>query len=267
MQTVSDNSAHIWEHTVLACKSNDWLIFQQRLLAIAHCKGFAIETLGFTAGQPIYLMTRTAKHANAKNILVASGFHGEEPAGPWGLLKALDELATDTLDQLNLAVLPLVNVSGFSRGTRFNHQGENPNRGFLPHVDGIQPTEEGAILLAQQARIIEYGRDGAISCHEDQPSSHCYLYANEQAESPGVIARSMLACNAGFFPVHPDGHVDNCPIQAGIVFNEPDSSFEGWMLANGSQHTFCTETPGQFAFETRVAANAAMISLFMDMHR
>ena len=267
MQDAVDNSPHIWDHAALACKSNDWPVFQQRILAMAERQGFTVETLGHTEEQPIYLLTRTAKHAEAKKILIASGFHGEEPAGPWGLLQALEAASIDTLDQLHLALLPLVNVSGFSRGTRFNHQGENPNRGYLATVDGIQPTEEGAILRAHEAQIADYGRDGTLSCHEDQALSHCYVYANEQTDSPSSIARALLACNAGFFPAHPDGLVDDCPIKDGIVFNQLDSSFESWMLATGSQHTYCTETPGQFPFEARVAANAAMISLFMDLHR
>lgn len=267
MQASAENTPHCWPHSALACMSNDWSVFQQRILAMAERQGFTVETLGLTEGKPIYLMTRAAKQANAKQVLVASGFHGEEPAGPWGLLQALEAATTETLDQLHLALLPLVNVSGFSRGTRFNHQGQNPNRGYLPHTDGIQPTEEGAILRSHEARIAEFGRDGALSCHEDQALSHCYVYANEPADGPSNIARALLACNAGFFPAHPDGLVDDCPIKDGIVFNQLDSSFESWMLATGSQHTYCTETPGQFPFETRVAANAAMISLFLDLHR
>lgn len=267
MQDAVDNSPHIWDHAALACQSNDWPVFQQRILSMADRQGFTVEILGHTEGQPIYLLTRSAKQADARNILIASGFHGEEPAGPWGLLQALEAVDSDTLDRLNLAVLPLVNISGFSRGTRFNHHGENPNRGYLPSVDGIQPTEEGTILLSHQARLADYGRDGALTCHEDQALSHCYVYANEQTEEPSPTARALLACNAGFFPAHPDGHVDDCPIQDGIVFNQLDSSFESWMLANGSHHTYCTETPGQLPFDKRVAANAAMISLFMDLHR
>ncbi len=267
MQNNGENVPHIWPHGALACMSNDWQVFQKRILAMAKFHGFSVETLGYTAEQPIYMMMRMAGHANARHILVASGFHGEEPAGPWGLLQALESASTYALDQINLTLLPLVNVSGFSHGTRFNHLGQNPNRGYLPHYDDVLPSEEGAVLLAHQARIAESGRDGVLSCHEDQLLHHCYVYANEKTKEPSSIARSLLACNAGFFPMHPDGLVDDCPIQDGIVFNQKDSSFENWMLATGAQHTFCTETPGQFPFDMRIAANAAMITLFMDLHR
>ena len=108
-------------------------------------------------------------------------------------------------------------------------------------LDGVElsasallgPLHEGLALLeygvdhAIAARLAEAGRDGVLSCHEDiQQTAFGYLYSLERAATPGPFSRTLLAANARHFPVHPDGLVDGCPIEGGIVFNRHDGSFE-----------------------------------------
>jgi hypothetical protein len=147
-----------------------------------------------------------------------------------------------------------------------NHKGENPNRGFLPLLDGAPASEEGAILMRHKARLARYGRDGALCCHEDAARQQAYIYANERGDAPGPLALNLRDCNAGYFPLHADGLIDGCLLADGIVFNHPDSSFEAWLFAHGATHTYCTETPGQCAFEDRLLANAAMVKAFVAFH-
>lgn len=78
-------------------------------------------------------------------MLISAGFHGEEAAGPWGMLHFLSELQQDIFERINLSLLPLVNPTGFAKGHRFNKFGENPNRGFL------QPKEGEAVHLRLKA--------------------------------------------------------------------------------------------------------------------
>ena len=266
VQAPAGDQACIWPNPLFGTHSNDWQAFQRRLLAVCAARGFLPEILGHTDHEPIYALTRRARRKTARSILVASGFHGEEPAGPWGLLHALETLDMTLLDAVHLSALPLVNVSGFSQGRRLNHKGENPNRGFLPLLDGATASEEGAILMRHQARLVRYGRDGALCCHEDTARQQAYIYANERGDAPGPLALKLRNCNAGFFPLHPDGAIDGCLLADGIVFNHPDSSFEAWLFAHGATHTYCTETPGQCAFEDRLLANAAMVSTFIEHH-
>jgi predicted deacylase len=267
MHEQSDLIPHHWPNPEFECQSNDWDVFRRHLLAMCAARGFSAQVLGKTGGEPIYLLERAAGKPAAPHLIVASGFHGEEPAGPWGLLKALITLDEHTLDCAHLAVLPVVNVTGFARGTRLNHRNENPNRGFLQSIDGIQASEEGAILLAHATRLIAGGHDGVLSCHEDQALSHAYVYANAAADVPGELARALCRRAGEFFPLHPDGVVDGANVKDGIVLNQTDSSFESWLLKNGAVQTYCTETPGQHDFDQRVSANAAMIALFIGQDR
>ena len=261
-----ESLSHIWENPLFDCQSNEWDVFHQRLIAACNKQNFVAHILGYTQIKPIYLLERNSVNSFAKNILIASGFHGEEPAGPWGLLHAIESLDCSLLDAVNVSILPLVNISGFKLGQRLNHKYENPNRGFLPFLDGVQASEEARVLLHYEVMLGDLGRDGVLSCHEDLTSSSAYIYANESGAEPSELALQLRNSNASFFPLHANGSVDCCKVNDGIVFNHPDSSFEAWLLHKGAKHTYCTETPGLATFERRVLANASMVKMFIEYH-
>ncbi|MFZ8886602.1 MAG: M14 family metallopeptidase [Steroidobacteraceae bacterium] len=241
--------------------SHDWEAWCRRLYAVAALRALEVHRLGRIDGDPLLVIRPTASGIDRPRRLIASGFHGEEPAGPWGVLAFLETVSDAALAACELTLLPLVNVSGFRAGRRLNDHGENPNRGFLPGEE--QPSMEGRLLLQHESSLVEASRDGLLSCHEDVLLSHCYLYANERSEQPGHWARQLLAVNADYFPVHPDGEVDGCPVRSGIVFNQADTSFESWLFQRGASRAACVETPGQADFMQRVAAQAAMMQRFL----
>lgn len=242
--------------------SNDWARYRRRLEALAARRGFELITLGTISDEPLLMLRSGSRDPGALQLLVASGFHGEEPAGPWGVLEFLDAAAQSLLSRVRLTVLPLVNATGFRAGTRFNAFGENPNRGYLG-LPGENPSHEGRLLLAHRDLLLEAARDGLLSCHEDVLLSHGYLYSCERAATPGAFSRSLLAANAAFFPLHPDGSVDGCPVTGGIIFNHYDGSFESWLMKQGAARAACVETPGQHPIGQRIAAQRAMIEAFL----
>lgn len=243
--------------------SEDWIRYRERLEAVATRRGFELATLGTALGEPLLMLCCGAADPAVPRLLVVSGFHGEEPAGPWGVLEFLEAADTGLLSGVRLTALPLVNVTGFRAGTRFNCRGENPNRGYLG-LPGETPSHEGQLLLAHRELLQAAARDGLLTCHEDVLMSHAYLYSCERATAPGALAHALLAANAAFFPVHPDGIVDGCDITGGIVFNHHDGSFESWMMQQGAARIACVETPGQHPIERRIAAQRAMIETFLN---
>lgn len=250
----------------MACghASNDWDHYRERLGAVAARRHFSFQTLGSAGDQPLLLLRCGAAGDAAPSLLVASGFHGEEPAGPWGVLEFLESAPDELFSAARLSVLPLVNVTGFSKGTRFNAWGENPNRGFLG-LPAENPSREGRILLDQQALLVPAAREGLLTCHEDVLLSHAYLYSQERAETPSELTRALLQANAAHFPLHPDGLVDGCAVNGGIVFNHYDGSFESWMMSHGIAYAACVETPGQQPIARRIAAQRAMIEAFVTL--
>jgi predicted deacylase len=67
-----------------------------------------------------------------RTLLVTSGFHGEEQAGPLTLLAHLPEIVDHARSRgVGLRLYPCINPSGFEAGTRYNRSGEGPNNDFL----------------------------------------------------------------------------------------------------------------------------------------
>lgn len=245
------------------CQSNDWNALTARLDDLSARHKLRCTALGRPGGEPLYLLTPQADAGKRPRLLIASGLHGDEPAGPWGLLRFLERADPQLLDACSLSMLPVVNVTGFRNGTRLNAWGEDPNRGYPPAADGLPPSREGAVLLAHAARLPALARDGFLACHEDPGLAHAYVYSLERQATPGPFSIALRDALARRFPVHPDGLVDGCPVRDGIVFNHDDSSLEAWMMREGSLRAACTETPGRCAIEVRIEATADTAEAFV----
>ena len=250
-------------------RSDDIALWRQALRCEAERLGLHLQTLGTALGEPLWMLTRAAGQPDAPHQLVACGFHGEEPAGPWGLLKFLQRMQAPALDAVHLTLLPLVNCTGFAAGTRFNAEGDNPNRGFTSAGfntqtnTGTAPSAEGRLLLQHAALLASASRNGALSCHEDVMVETAYIYALEGATTPGQRAQRLLQANLRHFKQHADGLVDGCAVHGGVIFNHHDGSFEDWLFGLGADFSSCVETPALQPFERRVAAQADMIEAFL----
>jgi hypothetical protein len=253
--------AWIWPLTD-GTSSNDWSAWHARLAAAAGYRGLALRSLGETDGEPLLVLQPERAARSAPRLLVASGFHGEEPAGPWGVLAFLESAPDAAFTSAHLTMLPLVNISGFRAGTRFNARGENPNRGYLS-LAGEVPSREGLLLQNHASLLREAAADGLLTCHEDVLLAHGYLYSQERSSSPGRLSSALRATIAAHFPLHPDGLVDGCAVADGLVFNHYDGSFESWLMTQGIACTACVETPGQAPIERRIAAQRALIEVFV----
>ena len=116
-------------------KPNDISQFARKLAQLAERHELVVESLGEVGGYSIPLVT-ARRPVRGPRLLVAAGFHGEEPGGPWGVIRFLDRVSAKFLSQVNLSFLPLVNPTGFCRGRRENDWGEDPNRGFCAAGSG-----------------------------------------------------------------------------------------------------------------------------------
>lgn len=256
------DARRVWSWTLPdGTASNDWDAWRGRLGAVAQRRGFALSSLGEWNGEPLLMLRGRRRIPDGPQLLIASGFHGEEPAGPWGVLDFLESAPDAMLAAANLTLLPLVNVSGFRAGTRFNAAGQNPNRGYLG-LPGEAPSHEGRILLGHAPLLREAAADGLLTCHEDVLLSHGYLYSQERWRLPGRLPLALRATVAAHFALHPDGFVDGCAVIDGIVFNHYDGSFESWLMTQGVARTACVETPGQQPIGRRIAAQRALIEVF-----
>ena len=233
--------------------------FIQELLKISTKKEFNVHQLGSVGNDPIYLI-ENGKREYCSNILIAAGFHGDEPAGPWSILSFLSNLNTKTIENINLSFLPPVNPTGFRVCRRYNNCNENPNRGFIKG----HPSKEGKILLDNIEMIVERSQDGFLSLHEDIDKEHFFLYAHENNDEPGIFSFRIRDVATKYFPLHPDGNdPDYGVIKEGIIFNHSDGSFEDLMFRKGVLQVACIETPGKRDLHERVLANVMIINSFI----
>jgi predicted deacylase len=261
---VDPRQAWAWQRAGGAGASNDIDAWRRELAECAQVGGWQSHELGPVLGQSLPLLRKGHARAGAPRLLIASGFHGEEPAGPWGVIEFMRTLPEALADQVDLSLLPLVNATGFAAGTRFNAQGENPNRGYGIHANGDQPSIEGTRLIAEAERLLPLAADGLLTCHEDVGLSHTYAYTYERGPDPGPFSRMLVATAAAHFELHPDGVVDECPISDGLVYNRFDGSFECWFSEQGVPLAACIETPGQHDFTRRVRAQASLMLAFVE---
>ena len=237
----------------------------ERLRRVVSRRNLVIEEFGTVGGHPLwFLHPITLK--SGPTLLVAAGFHGEEPAGCWGVLRHLE--SSGRLDELaNVSYLPLVNPTGIRLGRRENDWGENPNRGFCHGPTAIpNPSVEGRILLDSLERIRPWAKDGFITLHEDIGQDRFYLYTFENEPAPGPFSKALVEVESRFFAPVPDGPLYGEIVRGGVVFNQCDGSFEDFMFHDGVPHTACTETPGALDFNRRVEANEAIIEAFLRFH-
>ncbi len=120
-------------------------------------------------GRPLMLIHVTASGASAKqSIFVVAGQHGNEPAGPQGMLNLIQSLARGAepvveaaLESTDLYIVPVSNPDALSAGTRRMPGGTNMNRDWYK----LRAVETQAIWdsinLVQPALVFDL--------HEERP--------------------------------------------------------------------------------------------------
>ena len=130
-------------------------------------------------------------------LVITSGFHGEEPAGPLTLSHHFEQVVAYARERgVGLRVYPCINPSGFEDGTRYNRGGEKINNDFMRYVmpDGslkgeLQRDEAFARWTlfdggpketrAVRADIVRHPAPAAaLDIHQDNyiPGAHTYAY-------------------------------------------------------------------------------------------
>ncbi len=257
-----------WKSDVFSCESNDIDTFYERLAEQVSRLGLQERKLGETGDYPIHFYQSPAQKSGQPSILISAGFHGEEAAGPWGMIYFLNELEPELFSQLNFSILPLINPTGFKKGHRFNKSGQNPNRGFMLENGRAKMDDasvEGKLLMEHSQLLHAASKNGILTCHEDVLQQNTYIYSFEANQMPGKFSHSLLDALGQYFPIAEDGLIDDCTIENGIIFNHFDTSFEAFLVRLGARVGVCSETPALQGFDQRIMANAAVMKQFIEL--
>lgn len=255
--------------------TNDSELFSSRLSVAASKQNLIVHNLGFVKDFPLLLLTPT-QFISAPNILIAAGFHGDEPAPCWALLRILEKSQT-LLKTCNVSFLPCVNSTGFKESKRNNMFNENPNRGFAYYFDKPMAksdtiiSAEGKLLLQHMNLIKDLSRDAFLTMHEDDTKDKFYLYSTRAKRTSQELENKMLKDGVETFGtfekevIEKNSKKQEANIVNGIARNIQDGSFEDFLFRKiGIPYCFVTETPTKKDFYKRVWVNMKLIKTFIQ---
>lgn len=260
--------------------------YTKQLFQIAAEKRLWLLPLGQIEDEIIWLVRsrENTDHADPKMLIIA-GFHGEEQAGPWAILKWLRACDVSTFRKVDLSFIPIVNPIGFKKNQRYSIPGEKNNQGFC-HPEGAnacKPGEkrsrEGEILYNHLDMLLPLAKDGYLTLHEDKLVKEYYVYTFERRQT--AFTKGLKDVLEKYFRTPLDGLTTNglTPDQLETYIGETGIMVKGgWVshrqLHDGSLEDFLfhanipriavTETPGKYELKRRVAAGINIIDRYVD---
>jgi predicted deacylase len=219
----------------------------------------------------------------ARTLVVTSGFHGEEPAGPLTLLESLPEIVAYAGERdVGLRIYPCINPSGFEARSRYNRSGERPNNDFLRYE--IAPGQwKGELINGERFLRWELHREGpketraitteldtlpaphaALDIHQDSyladASVYAYVFGDHAAYAPLVNASAEKA------RVVREAFVDeHHRADAFGLIEAHDGSVTDYFYRRGVPFTAALETTTRTRPDVSHAINLIWIKGFIDL--
>jgi hypothetical protein len=218
-----------------------------------------------------------------RTLLITSGFHGDETAGPLTLVAHLGEIAAYARARdVGLQIYPCLNPSGFEDGTRYNRSQEAPNNDFLRYEiePGVWVGEltDGQSFLRHRvftdgpketrALCAELERQptpaAALDIHQDPYLGGALSYAYTFGESRPFLR--MLEATDGLVPVASATQVDEGvhTDRDGLVVLH-DGSVTDYFHRRGVKHTAALETTTETPTAASDGVNLVWIKGFIDL--
>jgi len=215
-------------------------------------------------------------------LVITSGFHGEEPAGPLTLGQHFEEIVAYARERgVGLRVYPCINPSGFEDGTRYNRSGEKVNNDFLRYetAPGVWKGElaRGESFLrwtlfdagpketrAVRSDIVRYPAPAAaLDIHQDDylPGSgtYAYVFGDKAAHRPLVEASSRYA------HVLRDEKVDEANVtDADGLIEHHDGSVTDYFTRGGVPFAATLETTTRTPLDACHAINLIWVRGYID---
>ena len=253
-------------------------LYNKKFKSICLDLGLDVKHFGNIDGYPILLSCPQKLKPNNKNMLIVSGFHGEEIAGPLGILEFLKYLNKKDLENINLSIIPTLNPWGLEHHIRNNKDGLKTNLLFDTEKSIYTPSGVGQLLKSNSSLLKELGKTVIVDLHENVESNSFYLYVYNRLNNDLEITENkdlleiVLQSGKRHFPVRLDGTYqdsfakrDIYEIKNGIVNNFYDGSFDDYVSrVLGCPLVIVNETPGKDELSKRLEAQSDMIgSIFL----
>lgn len=235
----------------------DYERLSERLRAIAKRPGARLTHLGDVDGLPFWRLDLAAEPARLR-ICLASGIHGDEPAGVEALLRFLE---APSHDALRITAFPCMNPTGLVRGTREDRWGQDLNRCF-------DIASEGSPVALFQASVGGETWDLYLDLHEDDRARGFYTFEIVTPHPPlgPPVVEALIEASLPIESVASLEHliaIEELPFgpgsQDGIVSIPPERVAtcempQGpWMIGPRAPRGLTFETPSHAGWELRLA--------------
>lgn len=247
-------------NAVKAC-AFDPLPFVREFDEVAKARGFRAEPLVSVAGAPLAAYTKRTPGTRLR-IYVSSGIHGDEPAAPLALLSMLRGGLFD--DRATWFLCPLLNPTGYLRGTRENADGIDLNRDYRDPQQSLETAAHVRWLRRQP------GFDVAFCLHEDWETRGFYLYELNPDGRP-TLADAMVAAAGKLGLIEDSAIIDGRESAApGIIRPESDPLLRDlwpeaiYLFRHHCRLGYTLETASITPIPNRVATQHAAVRAALD---
>jgi len=233
--------------------------FLEEFGAAAEAAGFSGERIAETGAGP---MMGWRREGSGRRVYLSAGIHGDEPAGPLGLLEAMRAgvFGGDT----DWTICPALNPTGLRNGSRDTSAGIDMNRDYLRRRSP-EVAAHAAWLESRPAPEL------FLSGHEDWETSGFYFYEINLGEDRPERAQAILAAVGKHVSIEPDRLVDDHEVrEPGWIFHAAEADLpklwpEAIFLAKmGCPLSFTFETPSSVLLDGRVAGQVAAVRAVLE---
>lgn len=189
-----------------------------------------------------------------------AGIHGDEPAGCAALVRFAAELAANPTRAAGyeLMIYPVINPTGYERGTRANFAGKDLNREFWR-----QSAEPEVRLLEAELQLQQFA--GIITLHADDTCEGVYGYAHGRTLNEALLKPALTAASR-FLPLDGRAMIDGFAARDGLIHE----CFQCVLSAPPDQHPqpfdLIFETPAHAAFDLQVDATVAAVESIIAVY-
>lgn len=190
-----------------------------------------------------------------------AGVHGDEPAGCASLVEFALALAADPARAAGyeLWFYPVVNPTGYERGTRENHSGKDLNREFWR-----SSTEAEVRLFEAELRARQF--HGLITLHADDTCEGLYGYTHGRTLDE-MLLKPALHAASGVLPLDRREKIDGFAARDGLICE----CFHGVLAPPPEQKpqpfNLIFETPAHAPFAQQVEAGVAALATIVAEYR
>lgn len=254
------------EKRFLACHdAHDVEVLLTRWEALMKSEDFRKVTLSTEAGYPVVGYRSTAfdsegDHSGGRGLYFCAGVHGDEPAGPWGLLRWA-ESRIGWLARRRVCLLPCFNPWGLVNNRRTDAEGRDLNRLF--HRQDVP------LVAAWHEFVGDDYYDVALHLHEDYDARGTYVY--ELTTPEWELAETGLAASDAIIPRERRSEIEGNEFRRAIlrrtegmqeaVEEELDGGYPEaiYVFLHHARAALTFETPSEYSLWQRIEAQAAFL--------